>query len=476
MRATFSLSTAEISQSFRRLVRPWLPWGSALLVVLCILQAQDSVSQGLALAGLVVPVLVATELWCQRGGPCLPVLPIVLAASLVIFGLPLVQFSNADLPDALLDLMGPSLFLWPSMLVLGWLLVPSSWLRRPPLPSLLGLGAAEQLLPHVMLAAAMFVAWLIQFGGFWSFVGPSLFDILRNPLNTLAVLLTLPAGFIGAYRWSRGQLKQPALYWLVVITFFFFYILSFLLSSAQNLVFSVLLGLWVGRSPKALYITLSLVALVAFLHLGKAQMRSKYWFTGVPKPSPPELILEWAGESINQIMLPTSGGQGDNDLGKRVQSLGMLMYVNLKLQSGTPPLLGQTYALIPRVIVPRFLNPDKVRSQEGQVVLNLHFGRQQTREQTERTYIAWGLLPEAVGNFGPLWGPVIVGIAYGALIRFSELVGAGQDLLSKAGLQSLVTAVLLAASYETVSTTLMASLFQIILLIELLSLVFQVRQ
>jgi len=112
-----------------------------------------------------------------------------------------------------------------------------------------------------------------------------------------------------------------------------------------------------------------------------------------------------------------------------------------------------------------------VRGQEGQVLLNLHFGRQQTREQTEVTYIAWGFLPEAVGNFGSFFGPLLYGVVVGMLLRISENVGRLQPLLSVAGLLSLAVTVVWLTSYEMVASTFVGSIAQIITFLLLLTLV-----
>ena len=98
-----------------------------------------------------------------------------------------------------------------------------------------------------------------------------------------------------------------------------------------------------------------------------------------------------------------------------------------------------------------------------------HYGRQGSRAETERTYISWGLLPEAVGNFGPIFGPFLIGVVFGVAIRLVELLGANQDLLSKPGLESLVLMVLAMGSYEMVASTFIAAAFQIVVLIELLT-------
>ena len=463
---TAVINAAEVASGFRGLVGPLLTWGLAILIFVAAFLYQESLSRALLLLGLGGTTLLGAALWCQRAGPCMPVMPLMLLVNLLVYGLPVLRFNLAELPDTYLDQATLPVVLWTGAMVLGWFLVPPSWFRQPPGNSMADSLQALTWLPHGLIGAALLLQALIGSSLYWEALGP-LAKALLNVVNTLISLAILPGGFIGAYRWARGQLQEPPIFWVLVLLLFSIYLLSFLLSSAQGLVLGVLLGLWVGRSRQALMITISLILIFSFLQPGKYAMRAKYWGTGIPQPSAPELLLEWFGASYDQLFSPQkSEVQG---IDRRVNNLGMVVYVNDQIQNGTAPLNGASYALIPQVLVPRIFNPDKVRSQEGQVLLNLHFGRQANREQTETTYIAWGLLPESIGNFGPWFGPMLVGLLVGAAMRASELWGAGQDLLSKYGLESLVLTMLWAGSYELVASTFSAAAFQIILMIELLN-------
>jgi hypothetical protein len=74
-----------------------------------------------------------------------------------------------------------------------------------------------------------------------------------------------------------------------------------------------------------------------------------------------------------------------------------------------PFLNGLTYAPIPRLLIPRFLDDEKGISHAGNVLLTVNYGVQ-TLEQTRTTSIGWGLVPEAYANFG------YVGVAALALV------------------------------------------------------------
>lgn len=87
-----------------------------------------------------------------------------------------------------------------------------------------------------------------------------------------------------------------------------------------------------------------------------------------------------------------------------------------------PGLQGASYAIIPTLLVPRVLAPDKPTSHEGTTLLNIHYGLQR-RDDTVTTTIGWGLFNEAYGNFGyagVVGLGVVLGLAFGAFARWTQ--------------------------------------------------------
>jgi hypothetical protein len=123
------------------------------------------------------------------------------------------------------------------------------------------------------------------------------------------------------------------------------------------------------------------------------------------------------------------------------------------------PLGGSTYWIIPALLTPRIIWPEKPRTHEGQVMLNVHYGRQ-TEEETQTTYIAWGLLPEAYGNFGPIFGAVFLGCVLGFFCAWVESFTAFKPLLSVEGMCAFGFLVGIATSFEMVASVLVTSQFQ----------------
>jgi hypothetical protein len=409
----------------------------------------------------------------------LPIFPAFLALQGLSFTAPLLNPNLAadwrvEISAGLLSATAMPLLLWFIALWLGWRLTPASAMARRvrALPISNALNTPGYL-PHLALLLMILLQAFLDSELFWDVFG-GLAQGLVSPFRTLIALAGLVGGFVGAYCWSRGRLRD-SLVWMVLLSVpIFVAVRSLLLSSLQGILFAVLLGMWLGRARQALAITLVTLLILSFLNSGKAVMRENYWGRGIEIPSNPiVLIQQWVEASLADSADPE---EGSKDLfTQRFNNLQNLLYVEQELANGTPPLGGLSFLVIPEVLVPRILNPDKIRSQEGQVLLNLHFGRQRNREDTETAYIAWGMLAESVGNFGRTVGPISIGLLTGFLLRITENLGRGQLLLSTPGLLSLALGLLWVTAYEMVYSTFVAAAFHIIVAVSLLGWWFRPR-
>jgi hypothetical protein len=77
----------------------------------------------------------------------------------------------------------------------------------------------------------------------------------------------------------------------------------------------------------------------------------------------------------------------------------MLLLVQSRTPTDVPYFDGETYAFIPRLLVPRLLDPDKPRGHEGTYMMAIAYGLQ-TSDHTFRYTIGFGLLAEAYANYG----------------------------------------------------------------------------
>jgi hypothetical protein len=223
---------------------------------------------------------------------------------------------------------------------------------------------------------------------------------------------------------------------------------------------------------------------IAFLHYGKGDMRAKYWFrsTGVVVQvwQYPAWFSEWAGYSMDyftrqndQLATAQQSSQERASLLERSSLIHMLLMAQSKSPEYIPFLNGKTYEIIPELLVPRVLNPNKIRSHEGTYRLNIHYGRQ-TRADTNTTTIGWGLLNESYANYG-WWGSIGLGILLGTLYGWVTRWSMNRPILS---LESLVAILFLAYSFQTEWTAgvYVAALFQSSFMIGLIALVFMRNQ
>jgi hypothetical protein len=464
-------SIAFLAETWRSLFRRFLPLLvglSAVLALVLLLNHPERLPVYLAAVGPGILILFAS----LQGAPTtLPVFPLYVLMQALSFASPLfaaeiVADRRVLISGVLLESCVLPLILWFGALWLGWKLAPTGLgrlrLRRALTDGLRNPG----FLPHMSLAVAAGLQFFLSSSLYWQLPGTLAVGLL-TPIRTLIGLAGLAGAFTGAYAWPQGRLPRRWL-WLVLLGVPLVASLgSLLLSSLQGILYAALLGLWLGRSRQALAITLAGLALISFLNVGKAAMRAIYWNQGAPLPSNPVVLLqEWTLASLESI-----GQAGDEGLANlftdRFNNLQNLLYVQQELRAGTPTLDGGSLSVIPQVLLPRFLNPNKVRSQEGQVRLNLHFGRQLSVEDTEKAYIAWGFLPEGVGNYGSTLGPVLMGLATGVLLRITENIGRGQLILSTPGLLSLALTVFWLTTYEMAASTFAAAVLQIVVVVAL---------
>ncbi len=257
---------------------------------------------------------------------------------------------------------------------------------------------------------------------------------------------------------------------------------GFLLAAPAANLITVAIGLFwgSGRIPWR-YLTVALLAL-SFLNIGKTTMRNRYWGNedkpaiAVTIDKLPAVFAEWSEASYNAIVennaAPAPGIDGNGEtparnqtLLDRIDNLQNLLFVIDSIETEhVKPLHGETYSLIPPLLVPRVFWPNKPRSHEGQILLNVHFGRQDL-DATFVTYIAWGLLPEAYGNFGPIAGSLTLGLFLGLAFSWVENFTARKLVVSMEGFLALCLLLSVLNSFEMVASVLVTSTFQSMVII-----------
>jgi len=465
----------------RALKRTMLPFLILLTVITGALYLRHSPG-ATAFAEMAVGTLVILLAWRSRGIG-LPVIPLLALQNLIVYGLPIVSGHEVitAYPESFVTKAGLEVLIFSIAMAASWRL--GMELMHPATPVSFALRSVRQEGTErlqrlgLTLITASSIYLLAQSLG-W--LDPIINALPAGSFSLIAPLVAaaascgffLVAMFIGA---GKVSTLRRALFWGLLVGCSVVSASGLLLSATTAIVAAVLIGLFwgSGRMPW-LYLTVVIV-LLGFLNLGKITMRERYWgVTGETENSValtqlPRFYAEWADASVETLMPPESDGRTSvsresaakgQSLLERVNNLQNLLFVIDAVEMGhIAPLHGATYGIIPPLLLPRIFWPDKPRTHEGQIMLNVHFGRQDL-DSTFQTYIAWGLLPEAYGNFGSVIGSVVLGVVLGLLFAALENFTAPKVLISLEGFISFMVLLGMMGSVEMVASVLVTSIFQ----------------
>ncbi|HRI80841.1 MAG TPA: hypothetical protein PLF88_00240 [Opitutaceae bacterium] len=199
---------------------------------------------------------------------------------------------------------------------------------------------------------------------------------------------------------------------------------------------------------------------VSLLHLGKSDMRQLYWEEKRPPPTPleiPAYFTEWIGYSFHSRDEREAGLGRQSTIFERASLIQMLCLAVERVPEQKPYLLGESYADIPALFIPRFLWPDKPSSLMSNIRLGIYFGLIDPYDPFKFS-IAFGMIAEAYINYGFI-GAAILGFIFGATLRRLSLLSLNVPQFSALG----IFAILLTAwsfQAELVAATWLSSLFQ----------------
>jgi hypothetical protein len=397
----------------------------------------------------------------------------------VVYGLPLIAKNPVvgDYPQDQLIITGTGVFLFLMAVGIGNQL-GTRWCG-PPRISRMNLDAAggktSRLLPISagLLAGNLLFTYLTTSGLYWQMFGIFGGGFLAL-IRSIFASAVFAGSFLGAFSLARKAGKGwTGIFWLLIFSNFLITSTGLLLSASSVMALSTLVGSVLGAGKLPWKFLVIAGSLLAFLNLSKPAMRDRYWSDGgslnVGWTEIPAFYTEWATASLDILQSRQAGsdaGGTTTDDGQsllmRINNLQNLQFVIKSQSEGNKNLWGKTYTLIPVLLIPRVVWSGKPTTHEGQILLNLHFGRQMTFEDTQTTYIAWGLLPEAVGNFGIVGGALGVGAGIGFVLGWLKRRTSQKQFLSVAGICTGASFLVLGASYEQVASVLITSLFQLL--------------
>jgi hypothetical protein len=383
----------------------------------------QNVESVLGAASIVLSTAVPIWLWATGRVKGLPLFPVYAATFVPTFAFPLLYAHPTVM------LFSPDDQLIAAFTVAGFLLIATlAWwqvgtLRSRRHDSCLVLNVATA---DIFFLCALGVDTLLSVAtvGNWITFPEGIETIAHSVASSLAAL----ACFVLSFRYGAGEMRAEyrILFGILFSALLISTLPGLLLINAMSLIVVAALGYTLGAQRIPWRGALAALALFAFLQAGKASMREMFWGENEsPVLQPlqyPGFIWRWIQNSGVEW---TSSGSHDMEhlsLLDRASLMQLLLYIQAMTPNNVPFLDGETYAVVPGLLVPRFLNPDKGASHEGTRLLNIHYGFQ-SRDETERTTIGFGLLNEAYANFGfaGIGGlAVILGAFYAQVARWAR--------------------------------------------------------
>ena len=375
-----------------------------------------------AYALIVASALLPSALWILSGARGIPIIPVIALGHVVYFAMPIVRGTAAELgyddAETLRGAATVALFLVVAALAAQAAMLrlpkarnavaPDRWEGRELNQLMLG-GLALGAIYQLALAAGA-LNWLGYYGG-----------LVRAVLLTLVVSACYLFGVATGHR--RLTRRVMILAGVGVVANVMLTWMSIFLVGGIFFLLSAALGYSISAARVPWRSALVAILVVAVLHAGKQEMREKYWDEQTnysdyyTKPSYPVFMMEWVTAGLAAIF----GGDVGKDISQRASLVWIILYVQRICPNPIPFLDGATYALLPQMLVPRFLDPNKISSQAGMNLLNVHFGIL-SEEATERTAVGWGPLAEGYGNFGYFGvagAAIVLGLFGGALTAWS---------------------------------------------------------
>ena len=424
---------AGVKSSWHSLLRLfWACFAALIAWVAC--RAPSHSSECVIGAFLIILAgMLPSYLWIRGKVRGLPLFPACALTYIWSFALPLVS------DQRLITLFPGWNQLMASLSVTGFLLIGTlAWYyvgRRPSrVPQICWMLDEGKSAPWLLIALAICVVWLVASAAGWIKLTGGVLSVIRGILLPIEAL----ASFVLSYRLGRGKLTGPtkAIFFVLMLVALIATLPALLLFYSMSISALAMIAYMAGS--KRLPWRVGLVALIVFgfLHIGKAVMRERYWHEGEQESvSPlhyPAFIAEWSAASWDILQHGEDDDSRGDSLLERASLMHWLLYFEASSPNTIPFLDGASYAIIPRLLVPRVLDPDKPLSTEGITIVGVHYGII-TREDADVVTIGFGLLNEAFANFGyrGIGGlAIVLGAFYGQVSRWSR----GVPVLSLRGL------------------------------------------
>jgi hypothetical protein len=279
---------------------------------------------------------------------------------------------------------------------------------------------------------------------------------LVGPLRAIFFGIGIVCTFVQSLRWGQGSLKHAEKTYFVFNLAIQIIVLTgtLFLVNGVSLLILALAGYVCGSRRLPVVICVVAMLVLGILHNGKFVMRAKYW-EGADSPTArndqftdlPAFYLEWFTYGLQVRDDNDDESKTKHKLLERTSLFHMMCLVVSLSPDKLPYLEGETYRDIPGQFVPRFFWPDKPLGHVSTYRLSVYYGLQR-EEDTAKTTIGFGILPEAYANFG-FFGLALVGALVGFCQKLIRGWSAESPILSYPG---IITVLLMSWSFQTEHT------------------------
>ena len=411
-------------------------------------------------------------IWCRKPEKFgLPILPIYALLHIVFLAFPLINADNLSIAqyahmNKLVAALTVTIFLLFAMI--GWLISSSLKIRKPAQILMFTEYEGECIFLSVIILSIV-IKWVI----YSNFINLGLLYSIFLFLTSGIAILSI---FVLVYRFGLGLLKNQILFFVLFFLFCVTDASNFLLISVTSLVIFSIIAYFLA-SKKIPWVALAIfLIIIPTLHLGKREMRVRYWDNTDYKHSPleyPKIYSEWFNSSVKAISENKSDNLIDeSDKHSSVLERASLIHMLLLAQKDTPKrlpyLYGATYSYILPSLIPRIISTEKARGTEGTHYLSIYYGLLDY-EASQSTSISWGMLTEAYVNFG-LLGCISIGLILGLFFGWISARARGYPLMSFRLLYAVLVMFFSISSIESVLSTAVTSIFHASIGLAILSL------
>jgi hypothetical protein len=414
----------------------------------------NSFETSAAFALLTLSAAVPIVFWLRRGAVGIPMLAVTAALYFIYYAVPLLRsdpilllFTDSEIFDAAVSValfLGVAIFTC-EMVCLGW---PRNAAGEDPAERInyfmfIGFGLG------MFYFAAVIVGAIAVFG--------PLVGLLRAVFLTATGIASFLLGFAiaaGAISGLKRAIAVACLFGVLIMS------LSTLFLVAGGIYIGAAILGYVVKQRRVPWLTILAVCAALFvLNAGKEGMRRKYWLPNANYGadmsilSLPTLVIEWISEGADAII----SGSSYQNVVDRASLIKLLLIVRRVTPERVPYLKGESYTYLPYMLVPRFVQSDKMVSQASMILLNIRFGFQ-TEEGAASTAIGWGLVPEAYANYGNI-AVAIVGALFGAAAGLLNRMSAASPVISPQTFVAVV-AMITALNVEADFSYLITNMFQ----------------